>query len=278
MSAANFPVVLLVGKAGSGKDTVGQILAKHFNGQCIALADEMKRVLHHDMRVEQGVLWGPSELRNTPMGRCSGIRDPGMDKFGRRSTQDVLYRDAALERLRYAHDHLDLLAAGAFTEWFDKEVVTDNTVRHVLQTMGTEWGRKYDPNIWIDIALQNAEEVLAGKSYTARDGVQPPNGTFKDTVIITDGRFRNEVLAVRKMGGAVVKLINPDETSTATHASEVEQDSIPDHWFDLTFYNNKKNGLALLEQDISYYGRALLFRRPPLNLVGWTGYLGPRTP
>ena len=263
-----FPVILLVGKAGSGKDTVGALLAKNLNGQTLALADEMKRVLHMDMKVPKKVLWGPSELRNTPMGRCSTIQDPRPDRFGQRSTQDVLSRNAAFERLHGPHKRLNVKQAEAFMEWFNEKALTKNTVRYVLQTLGTEWGRANDPDIWIDIAIKNAETVLAGGSYRAATGVDPSPSppSYKDFVIITDGRFRNEVLAVRKLGGIVIKIVNPDEKSTSTHASETEQDSIPEHWFDLVFYNDKTAGLDRLHDkvlDLSYFLAGIHRRSQP---------------
>lgn len=243
-----FPVILLVGKAGSGKDTVGALLAKSLNGQTLALADEMKRVLHMDMKVPEEVLWGPSHLRNALMSEVSNLSSISTN-LGILSLVAYHLRTTPLARGR-SDTREDMHEA--LKEWFEKYALPTNTVRYVLQTLGTEWGRANDPDIWIDIAIKNAEKVLAGASYRAATGIDlcPSPPSYKDFVIITDGRFRNEVLAVRKLGGIVIKIVNPDEKSTSTHASETEQDSIPEHWFDLVFYNDKTAGLDRLHDQV----------------------------
>jgi hypothetical protein len=55
--------------------------------------------------------------------------------------------------------------------------------------------------------------------------------------VFTDGRFRNEVLGVKRAGGVVLRIDRPivqDGFSDAAklHASETEQSTIPAWWFD----------------------------------------------
>jgi len=56
------------------------------------------------------------------------------------------------------------------------------TARHMLQTLGTEWGREsIYPNIWIDAAMRTAEPFFG-----------------KDTVVFDDLRFPNEAWAIKR--------------------------------------------------------------------------------
>jgi hypothetical protein len=92
--------------------------------------------------------------------------------------------------------------------------------RHLLQTLGTEWGRdSISQTIWIDIALHRAEH-------------------FPD-VVIPDVRFDNEARAIRANGGKVWKLSRDDyrplERSACIHSSEA---GVSDHLIDLTIDND----------------------------------------
>jgi hypothetical protein len=80
--------------------------------------------------------------------------------------------------------------------------------RHVMQTLGTEWGRDLiDTNIWVDSCIRNCK-------------------MFNQPSIITDVRFPNEVQAVRDAGGVVIR-ISRGIPNTDSHASEAFIDSLP---------------------------------------------------
>lgn len=71
---------------------------------------------------------------------------------------------------------------------------TSFTVRHALQTLGTEWGRKHlGSNVWVDLALAVAD--------TMPDDV---------VVVVTDARFENEFRRVREGGGLVWLIERPE--------------------------------------------------------------------
>ena len=113
------------------------------------------------------------------------------------------------------------------------------SVRTLLQSIGTEWGRAVDVNIWIRHCIENADYVLAGADYDKVGGVHLHTGPYKSRVIIPDGRFRNEILAIKKIGGMIIKVVRPGAGIEGSHASETEQDSIPDSWFDRIVYNTQ---------------------------------------
>lgn len=82
------------------------------------------------------------------------------------------------------------------------------TVRRLMQTLGTEWGREHvHPDIWIQMWAQCA------KRYMDR-GVG---------VCVDDLRFANEALTIRNMGGEIWKVIRPEhqvDDTVLNHASE----------------------------------------------------------
>lgn len=102
------------------------------------------------------------------------------------------------------------------------------TARHVLQQMGTEWGRRLDPDVWIDYLVESCRRIsTGGKTYTAEHGLssnldpirfRPPKG-----FVVADIRFRNEARKIRAEGGAIILLRGsyaPLSGSASAHVSE----------------------------------------------------------
>lgn len=92
--------------------------------------------------------------------------------------------------------------------------------RHLLQTLGTEWGREsISQTIWIDIAMHRAQHHR--------------------NVVIPDVRFDNEARAIRACGGRVWRLRRDDyrplDTVSSRHASEA---GVSDHLIDLVIDND----------------------------------------
>jgi len=218
-----FPVVMFVGKAGSGKDTAANLLREMTPGSgVVTLAAPLKDFAGLVFGFAHIVLWGPSEKRNALL--SASDYDQCRENFNRYAGDFCKEHDINL---------------GVLESWFSN--ITDSlqppkTARFILQTLGTEVGRYCNPNAWIDYGLKTAERMLAGSSVAP--GVS--------LVTITDGRFRNEVLAVKKLGGLVLKIVDPDSGNTGSHASEVELDGIPDFWYDSVISNRKSLGLSNL--------------------------------
>jgi hypothetical protein len=83
------------------------------------------------------------------------------------------------------------------------------TPRKILQIVGTEGGRDVvHPNIWVNATLGDLTEY--------------------DRTIITDARFPNEVIGIKKKKGIVVKIIRPSVVSTSTHPSETSLNDYTD--------------------------------------------------
>lgn len=211
-------IIGLCGQAGSGKDTVADILVKDHHFVKVALADPLKRICKEVFDFTDEQLWGASEKRNGG--------DP-----------------------RYPREE-KIPGDGPYME-----AMSFLSPRYALQQLGTEWGRDCYPNVWIDYALRVAKTLV--DRVTFGDKLHDPQGYFPhlglvplneyenipheiNGVVISDVRFRNEVKAIKKAGGHVVQIIRPGAGLTGTaaqHRSETEQSTIPEEFFSSRFYN-----------------------------------------
>lgn len=206
-------IIGVCGKAGSGKDTIADILVRDLGFVKVAFADPLKRICKdvYDFTDEQ--LWGPSEKRNEP-------------------------------DFRYLHRKVGALGtmAGVPSPPEDEYL----TPRYALQKLGTEWGRDcYEPT-WIEYGLRVAKKLLGegyaykyspqrGLEITFEAGFQRPTG-----VVISDVRFLNEIEGLKEGGAKLVRVkrLNAGlKGQFSEHRSETEQDDIPDELFDFIVNN-----------------------------------------
>lgn len=81
------------------------------------------------------------------------------------------------------------------------EELNGQTVRHAMQTLGTEWGRNLiHPDIWTNIAMRRASQ--------------------NKMTVVSDIRFPNEVKAINDAGGKVIRITRNSNENTDTHPSE----------------------------------------------------------
>lgn len=98
----------LVGEAGSGKDTVADMLVKNHGFVKIGLADPMKRFLMELYGLSYEHLWGPSHLRGTPLkldGKAISIRKALQElgtEWGRACDQDM-WVDYCMRMVRHIY-------------------------------------------------------------------------------------------------------------------------------------------------------------------------------
>lgn len=262
----SMPIILLVGQAGSGKDTVGNFIVQNFNATTIALADPMKRFVANVFGFTEEQLWGPSELRNAPDRRF--IKS---DKWLQARLNFEQLADEFINRListtehpipaaRYKAKELLLQWSNNLEQHFD-DTTKDHcpTPRYILQTLGTQWGRHIDKNIWVNYTKKIAKELLGGGYvYNKTQGlVTVLNEPGPDLICVTDGRFRNEVLSILEVSGRVYKIECPQTTGAEAlragvqgHSSEIEQRGIPNQFFSGIIINDKDLGLKVLEQKV----------------------------
>lgn len=210
----------VMGNAGTGKDTFANHLVLH-GWVSISLADPMKRIAKEIYDFTDEQLWGPSSERNKP---------------------DMRY-------LRGDATHL--------------------TPREVLQRLGTEVGRYCYQDTWVDLTLSDAHKILRQTHvYSKSKGAEriypkymysgPPPIPFG--VVIPDVRFENEIQAIHKSGGKVVRLkrqtaVNALEIGVKNHASEAEQLAIPDSAVD--YVMDVEDGLENFYKQIDQFLKEL---------------------
>ena len=251
-------IVGLCGVAGSGKDTVADFLVKSHSFTKVAFADPLKRICKDVFAFTDEQLWGPSEKRNAPDERYP------REHAWKPITQEVLAGGYV--------GHTDVIGhvcAHCGVKESDEVPQCYLTPRYALQQLGSEWGRDCYQNVWVDYALRTAQQLLGPEGhkfvYTAKNGLfDQSTARFRVTVIgqepwkakgvvISDVRFRNEIEAIQKAGGKVVRIVRKDaglKGAASTHASETEQQSIPDSAFDFNLINGGKS-LDLLEASVS---------------------------
>lgn len=94
------------------------------------------------------------------------------------------------------------------------------TVRHLLQTLGTEFGRDcLHPEVWLISWKKRAEKVLAAGH----------------NIVVDDCRFSNEAELLRHEGAQLWRIHRPGVVRTTTHASEGGLDN---YAFDFHLHNN----------------------------------------
>lgn len=105
---------------------------------------------------------------------------------GKDTVADYLVANHGYEKISFATTLKAMLAAGGFPEPVnrdDKESLVagfDFSWREAAQTLGTEWGRLLDKDIWI----KTTEKILK------------PDGKY----VFSDVRFNNEAEMIRKHG------------------------------------------------------------------------------
>jgi len=251
------PIILICGNAGAGKDTVADMLGRATQGALIAQATPIKEFAKKVFGFSNESLFGPSDARNQPDARYDLNTDQGpMSWADVYQSMDEWANEFAMTHLNHLSQPEYDRAAQVMANWFGALMLEHGLVlqksdegypmllinnlnapvltpRRVLQTFGTEFGRAVDTFLWTNLALKTCQEALIDNHSVA---------------IITDGRFRSEVLAVKKVGGTVVKIVTPTTGEKLNgHASETELDTIPDSWFDVILLNNKELGLQKLE-------------------------------
>lgn len=95
--------------------------------------------------------------------------------------------------------------------------------RQFLQYVGTEWARKIDPNVWINILLKNTYNT-------------------DENLFISDLRFPNEFEALKQNQWICVKITRPNNNNISeehtNHISETSLNNILDENWDFVINND----------------------------------------
>ena len=134
-----------------------------------------------------------------------------------------------VERLNHLRTiYLDIYSAEEVNDIFVQETISV-TPRLLLQTIGTDIVRTIYPDIWVNKLMNDYISYADAISGNSEIKKLYPNWC------ITDMRFPNEVKAVKKKDGIIIR-INRESDYNSNHSSEIALDDYEN--FDYTIDNN----------------------------------------
>lgn len=214
-------IVAICGNAGTGKDTAANFLVKEYGYKSMSFADPIKDMLKEVFEFSDEQLWGASEHRNKPDHRFPdfwGQAFTNLSKWQTKNLQELFGEDVEefgpaakllWEKFHWLQAHHPVLSP-----------------RIALQTIGTEWGRAVDKDLWTRILLR---KICSANS----------------PVVISDTRFVNELNALKDAGAFTIRIRRKESeeiaalTGISGHVSEMEINTIPDEDFSMVINNNK---------------------------------------
>ena len=252
----------IAGNSSAGKDTIANILVEKHKWQVVAFADELKRLCGRIFDYDADTLFGEPANRNRTDPRAANVLY--WDLVGDRVVQEA----RNMRDLFCGHVTPEEIIDALMPLLVEFEGRGDQlTPRHVLQQMGTEWGRKLWPDVWINRVKEVIQAIKEGSGYTRTGGLvtfllslaTPPG------VITTDSRFPNEAEAIHAAGGKMLWVdasVRVPKDPKLAHASEPERRDFRIKWGDeerdLIDYDLDNNGsLSELTEKIDIAIRAL---------------------
>lgn len=175
--------IAITGKANTGKNTVGKLL--------------VQEIKHH---------WSPNRFSH----QFIAFADP-LKKMAR-----LAFPQIPRKWFYGSSKFRSEVIPGAFKDGVPL------TVRQLLIDLGNDFGRKYQPDIWLR-NLDKAFDKLVKKNVPV--------------VVVTDCRFRNEFDHLKSLGFFQIRIVR-DTVTKINDASETNQDGIQDSEFDYVIRNN----------------------------------------
>ena len=136
---------------------------------------------------------------------------------GKDTAAMALVRTLGFTRLSFAtpiKQALDAMFGWHPGNWEDREwketinLPFSHSPRRLAQTLGTEWGRNLDPDLWLKLMERQLHEVTKKGSVQWRG------------IVIPDVRFPNEATWIHSHGGQVIDVTRILSDKVATHSSE----------------------------------------------------------
>jgi len=172
-----------------------------------------------------------------PIIAIAGKAGSGKDTAGM-----LISEDYKVKRIAFAdpmkHFIMKCCGVPAKVLWGPSEA-KDKRLRRLLQCLGTETMREYDPDVWANTLIGR---IKSWENYGYDPDCNPllpsPHPCNTEAVIVTDLRFLSELVGLRKYTNAyTIKVCrdtgNPHMSQTQhEHRSESELDSIPEKLFD----------------------------------------------
>lgn len=137
--------------------------------------------------------------------------------MGKDTVGEYLHENHLFNRRSFAAPMKAMLEAvfGNRFESGDREQPIDwlgKSPRHLMQTLGTEWGRDcVHPDLWVMLA-ENEWKLHTARRYNAENGVG---------LVFTDVRFHNEADMILRNGGELWHIMRDNGGTAAAHRSEM---------------------------------------------------------
>lgn len=184
------PIITLCARRNHGKDTVAGILVERHGFMQVAFADPLKWLSTRLFGIDNEAHWGASELREQHLAvvlKKQGVElndsywlkvHRNLDKhadwinalFYDEKRKVQMCPDAIPSLLVFVRD-FQKLSHGP-----DKFTGKELTVRHILQQLGTDWGRELWPDLWCYHAFITIDNLKNGAGYDRTIGMIPNQG------------------------------------------------------------------------------------------------------
>lgn len=205
MSEAQKKVIGITGRAGAGKDTVARMICNALpEASVMSLAAPLKEFAEAIFLFPREWLYGGSELRSSVMTVGTGYWVETLARFW--NLAGSFHREwlAACGRTVAGSN-----GGSAFVDWFDSIRRTCENdpsklnPRHVLQQLGTEFGRKHiHQDVWFNVTWQRI------RNSPGR------------VCVVPDVRFDNEAQPILNSGGQVWAVVRHVTGQADSHESE----------------------------------------------------------
>lgn len=216
------------GFKGSGKDTAAKVLIEEEGFEKVAFAGGLKHMLRSAMLemglapeyIEECIEGGYKELPCaylTPQRLCEYRILHAMVRSLIEYQGGSFKPDVFGETWQGYWESSELLAGKTYEDaWVSLFDVMEalgtwqeaQTPRHVMQQLGTEWGRdRIAPDFWINVTNRRVD--------------------LFDRVVITDCRFPNEADYIRKKKGRLVRVTRVSKVPDLRHSSENQIMELP---------------------------------------------------
>ena len=233
--------IVICGRKGHGKDTVAGRLVRKYNFTQIAFADPIKRIAHEILDIDADSLWGPSPLRERRLSDV--LHDTRKTKVNeaywlrcaeRMDAYTPMVNDLFVDLNGARHCVDPIPSLGFFLQRFAAKRDHELTVRHILQHLGTEWGRSLWADVWCVDALRTMSHLRSGGAYDAVQGRREQtrrSGTPRlSDFVVSDCRYPDNEVKLLTGKGTHGKLWWVDaerRIPTVFHAGQTEHSSEP---------------------------------------------------
>lgn len=232
-------IIGVSGKIKSGKDTIALLMQLHFynENEMIVFRDRQRALLDVSEAMDKaGYLndasgWKIKKFAYKLKLIISMLTGIPIDDLEKAEVKDSKLGEEWAYLIYYSLEN-NITKRVNPHRWkdFEPNRTKNYTVRELLQYLGTELFRnQLHENVWLNALFADYNE--------------------KSKWIITDVRFVNEAEAIKKRGGLLIRVNNPEyKPYKGEHESETQLDDYKG--FDVIVNNNKEHGLNSLSEQV----------------------------